>query len=243
MTAIRLQSNIQAKLPLSAEENWLKTPAEMTELFFDIPEAVRNSARIADECNLQLELGKFTFPEFVVPNGGSSWNFLESLCREGMLRRFPSGSSEAEDRLQREMAVIRRLGFTDYFLVVWDILRHARERGSTGWGEVRRPIASFRTLWKSPTSIPFDITCFLNASSILNANHLPISILILDGSNAIDPRYVYERYGHDRVAMICTYVTFTARLAVREIGKALGIAGDEITSVSSRIPYGAAIEA
>ena len=164
MTAIRLQSNIQAKLPLSASESWLKSPAEMTELFSDIPDAVQNTIRIAEECNLELELGKFTFPQFSVPDGSNSWNFLESLCREGMDRRFPNGCSEAENRLEREMAVIRRLGFIDYFLVVWDILRLAQERGIIGSDAVRQQIASFPTSWKSPTSIRFVTICILNAS-------------------------------------------------------------------------------
>lgn len=244
MTAIRLQSNIQAKLPLSASESWLKSPAEMTQLFSDIPDAVQNTIQIAEECNLELELGKFTFPQFSVPDGSNSWNFLESLCREGMHRRFPNGCSEAENRLEREMAVIRRLGFTDYFLVVWDILRHARERGIhwVGRGSAANSIVSYVLEITNVDPVRYNLFFerFLNPE-----RKSPPDIDVDFGWKQRDEilEYVYDRYGHDRVAMICTYVTFTSRLAVREIGKAFGLPEEEITSVSSRIPYGASVEA
>lgn len=237
--AIQNQSHIHARLPFCGEESWLKTCAQMEQLFQDIPEAIRNTERIAEQCNLELEIGKYTFPEFVVENG-----FLEKLCEEGLRQRYCAAEhgvpDVARNRLRQEMEVIHRLGFVEYFLVVWDILRYARERHISwvGRGSAACSIVSYALGITNVDPIRYD----LFFERFLNPGRTSPPDIDLDfGWKQRDEilAYVYDRYGHDRVAMICTYVTFTSRLAVREIGKALGLPEDEITAVSSRIPYGA----
>ena len=244
-TAIQKQSHIHARLPLSAPESWLKTEQEMEELFQDIPEAIWNTQVIAEQCEVDLEIGKISFPEFSVPTGELSWNFFQRLCCEGLTRRFGARAEGAPKvRLHQEMQVIRDLGFVEYFLAVWDILRFARERNISwvGRGSVACSIVSFALGITNVDPIRYD----LYFERFLNSGRKSPPDIDLDfGWKQRDEvlAYVYEKYGHDRVAMICTYVTFTARLAVREIGKALGLPDEEITAVSSSIPWGADAQA
>jgi DNA-directed DNA polymerase III PolC len=244
-TAIQKQSHIHARLPLASPESWLKTEQEMEKLFQDIPEAVRNTEVIAEQCCVNLEIGKIAFPEFPVPGGEPSWNFFERLCVQGLKRRYGAASDHAPlERLRHEMQVIRQLGFVEYFLAVWDILRFAKERRISwvGRGSVACSIVSYALDITNVDPIRYD----LYFERFLNAGRKSPPDIDLDfGWKQRDEilAYVYERYGHDRVAMICTYVTFTARLAVREIGKALGLPDEEITAVSSSIPWGANAQA
>ncbi|MGH9857139.1 MAG: DNA polymerase III subunit alpha, partial [Acidobacteriota bacterium] len=244
-TAIQKQSHIHARLPLASPESWLKTEQEMEKLFQDIPEAIRNTEVIAEQCSVDLEIGKIAFPEFPVPTGEPSWNFFERLCHQGLKRRFGTASDGAPlERLHQEMQVIRQLGFVEYFLAVWDILRFATERRISwvGRGSVACSIVSYALGITNVDPIRYD----LYFERFLNAGRKSPPDIDLDfGWKQRDEilAYVYERYGHDRVAMICTYVTFTARLAVREIGKALGLPDEEITAVSSSIPWGANAQA
>src|SRR5262249_15001041 len=127
-TAVREQSHIDAKLPLSAEESWLKTEQEMAELFRDIPDAIANTNKIAEQCNVDLELGKFTFPPFPVPQGKTTFTFLEELTSTGLQRRYGTPPALVLERTKQELEVIRRLGFSEYFLVVWDLLQYARRQ-------------------------------------------------------------------------------------------------------------------
>ena len=243
-TAIQHQSHIHARLPLASPESWLKTEQEMQELFFDIPEAIENTRVIADQCSVDLEIGKISFPEFSVPTGESSWNFFERLCMDGLEHRYGRLCGAPLERLRQEMQVIRELGFVEYFLAVWDILRFASERRISwvGRGSVACSIVSYALKITNVDPIRYDLYFerFLNSG-----RKTPPDIDLDFGWKQRDEvlAYVYEKYGHDRVAMICTYVTFTARLAVREIGKALGLPDEEITAVSSSIPWGANAQA
>ncbi len=243
-TAIQKQSHIHARLSLTSEECWLKTEKEMKDLFQDIPEAIRNTAVIAQQCELNLEIGKLAFPEFPVPTGEPSWNFFERLCRQGLQHRYETTAGAPMERLHQEMQVIRDLGFVEYFLAVWDILRFAREHRISwvGRGSVACSIVSYALEITNVDPIRYDLYFerFLN-----RGRKSPPDIDLDFGWKQRDEvlAYVYEKYGHDRVAMICTYVTFTARLAVREIGKALGLPDEEITAVSSSIPWGANAQA
>lgn len=245
LTAIGHQSHIHATLPLCAEDCWLKTPAEMERLFADMPEAVRSTGIIAEQCETDLELGRYMFPDFPLPEGETAQGLLERLCREGLHQRYGTPlPAEASSRLLREQEVIRRLGFAEYFLVVWDLLQYSKRRGIhwVGRGSAANSIVSYALGITNVDPIRYNLFFerFLNPERTS-----PPDIDVDFGWKERDEvlAYVYDRYGHDRVAMICTYVTLTSRLAVREIGKALGLADEEITAVSSRIPYGADADA
>jgi DNA-directed DNA polymerase III PolC len=233
-TAIRDQSHIHAKLKLSAEESWLKSEAEMESLFSDIPEAIQNTVDIAEQCNVELDIGKYTFPKFPV---NDSFSHLENLCTKGLQKRYAVPSSQQIERLNLELSVIRDLNFCDYFLVVWDILQYAKKQNINwvGRGSAACSIVSYALGITNVDPIRYD----LYFERFLNPGRQTAPDIDLDfGWRQRDEivEYVYERYGRNHVAMISTYVTFTARLAVREIGKVFGIPEKEITAISSSIP-------
>lgn len=240
MTAIGKQSHVQSgQLPLSSEDSWLKPPEAMEALFADIPEARNSTTNIAEECNLDLGLGKYTFPQFPVDGGGDSREFLTGLCAQGLRHRYGGDRlPEAVRRMERELEVIRQLGFTDYFLVVWDLLQYAGQQNIhwVGRGSAANSIVSYALRITNVDPIRYNLFFerFLNPG-----RESPPDIDLDFGWKERDRilSYVYDRWGHDRVAMICTYVTYTTRLAVREIGKALGLPDEEITAISTRIPY------
>jgi DNA-directed DNA polymerase III PolC len=236
-TAIREQSHIHAKLNLSAEESWLKTDQDMESLFSDIPEAIQNTVKIAEQCNVELEIGKYTFPNFPVSDFQNSFAYLQHLCSEGLKKRYANPSSTQIQRLNRELPVILDLNFSDYFLVVLDILQYAKKQNINwvGRGSAACSLVSYVLGITNVDPIRYD----LYFERFLNPGRQTAPDIDLDfGWRQRDEivEYVYERYGRDHVAMISSYVTFTARLAVREIGKAFGIPEKEITAISSSIP-------
>ncbi len=233
-TAIHELSHVHAQLNLSAEESWLKSENEMESLFSDIPEAIQNTFRIAEQCNVELEIGKYTFPRFPVED---PYLYLVQLCKEGLQQRYGNPSLQQVERLNWEMSVIRDLNFSDYFLVVWDILQYAQKRNINwvGRGSAACSLVSYCLGITNVDPIRYD----LYFERFLNPGRQSAPDIDLDfGWKQRDEivEYVYERYGRNHVAMISTYVTFTARLAVREIGKAFGIPENEITAISSSIP-------
>jgi DNA-directed DNA polymerase III PolC len=240
-TAIQKQSHIHASdLILTSPECWLKTSEEMEKLFSDIPEAINNTQIIADECNVNLDIGSYTFPKFVSTNGNSPFQFLQKICYEGLQKRYGNPNEQQINRLQHELSVIRDLKFTEYFLVVWDILQFAKEKKIhwVGRGSAACSIVSYVLGITNVDPIRYDLFFerFLNPGR-KTAPDIDLDFGWKQREEIVN--YVYDRYGDDHVAMISTYVTFTARLAVREIGKAFGLPEEEITSISSRIPYGA----
>ncbi len=236
-TAIRKQSHIYARLDFSAEESWLKTDQDMESLFADIPDAIQNTVNIAEQCNVELKIGKYIFPNFPVSDFASSFCYLQHLCSEGLKKRYVNPSTTQIQRLNRELSVILDLNFSDYFLVVWDILHYAKQQDINwiGRGSAACSLVSYVLGITNVDPIRYD----LYFERFLNPGRQTTPDIDLDfGWRQRDEivEYVYERYGRDHVAMISTYVTFTARLAIREIGKAFGIPEKEITSISSSIP-------
>ncbi|MBL7075392.1 DNA polymerase III subunit alpha [candidate division KSB1 bacterium] len=219
-------------------DNYFKSTEEMKTLFKDLGEALSNSQRIADECNLNLDLETFKFPECDLPEGKDADSFLYKLCFEGRKARYHPLRHEATKRLDYEMDVIKKLGLSKYFLIVNDIVKEARRRGFLyiGRGSAANSIVSYvlgltvidplkYNLYferflnperKSPPDIDLDFS-WKERDEILN--------------------YVYDKYGHDKVAMICTTITFQPRMAVHEIAKTLGIPEHEINRFTSRIPH------
>ena len=132
-TGRRLDEEDRMRFP--TREFYLKAPEEMTRLFADVPEAIRNTVRIAERCRVEIPLGKRLLPRFPVPEGYTASSYLRELCRRGAVERYGSIPPEVRERLRYELDVIERMGFSDYFLVVWDFVRFAHERGiATGPG-------------------------------------------------------------------------------------------------------------
>ena len=221
---------------------YLKSEAEMRELFADLPEAIENAGRIADECNLDLEFNRLLLPQIELPDGLSSFEYLEQLCYKGFDERYADyGDTErARERVAYELDVIRQMDFADYFLVVWDLVAYARKQGILVG--VRGSAAASAVLYclyiTNIEPLRYDLVFerFLN----LERKEMPdIDLDIEDERRDELIDYVTRRYGQDRVAQIITFGTFGARAGIRDVGRAMGMSFGEVDQVARLLPAGA----
>jgi DNA polymerase III alpha subunit len=217
---------------------YFKSAQEMQARFIAYPEAIAHAVEIADRCGLDLGLGEFHFPHFPLPPGHTADSHLEELCRKGALERYGELPAKVLRRLRHELSVIRRLGFSEYFLVVWDIVRWARSRGirCSGRGSAGDSLVSYLLGLTSVDPIEADLLFerFLNPER----KEMPDVDLDFDSrrrDEVID--YVYQRFGKESVAAVATISTFNARSAIREAGRALGLPAPAVDAVSKAFPH------
>ncbi len=145
---------------------YVKSPEEMEALFPYAQEALENTEKIAERCNVEIEFGVTKLPKYDVPEGYTSWEYLNKLCFDGLAERYPDDDGTLRERLDYELGVIQNMGYVDYFLIVWDFINYAREPRTSRWGrdvDLRRE-ASFPMPWGSPISIPSATSCCLSVS-------------------------------------------------------------------------------
>jgi len=243
LTAVRRNELLEKVHPgdFVHRDAFLKSAREMKKLFSPAPELLRNSLRLADECNLELELGRPVFPKVKLPDGETSYSYLYKLCFEGLKKRYFPISERAVRRLTYELDVISKLGFSDYFILVWDIVRFCRSKDIpvVGRGSAASSIVSYVLELTSVDPLAYDLYFerFLNMSRT-DCPDIDLDLCWRRRDEVID--YVYKKHTAERVAMICTHDTLQARGAFREAAKALGIPADTVNKYSRRIPHFAA---
>jgi len=232
---------------ITTGEAWFKAAAEMQKLFPDHPECLQATLEIADRCNLQLELGKLIFPECAVPEGETADSYLEKVSFEGAQKRYRSITPEVHSRLTRELAVIRKWSLSPYFLLVLDIVKEARRRGIPA--VARGSAASSIVTYCLGISCVCPLRWGLYFERFLNEQRgdcpdIDIDICGARRDELLD--YVYERWGAEHVAgarqephvaMIGSFITMHARLAVREIAKVFGVPPGEVNRFTKRLPH------
>ena len=206
----------------------IKPYEEMAQLFREYPRAISNTLAIAGQCNVDLDFSDYRFPEFLLPHGETTRGYLAGLCRRKVHERYGheciGTGSEVETRLNHELDLIEKLGLSGYFLIVWDIMDYARRNGipAQGRGSAANSLVAYVL---GITAVdPLKNKLFLGR--FLNEEMSSIPDIDIDVSTKHREQliqYVYEKYGQAHTAMVCTYVTFQARNAVREVGKALGM--------------------
>lgn len=208
------------------EENYAMNSAqEMAEWFADIPEAIENTNKIAERCNIEIELDVARLPKFATPNNMDSMDYLEQIIREGLSSRYPEITKEVQDRLEYEVGVIRKTGYADYFLIVQDYIRWARENGivvGPGRGSAAGSLAAYVLGITDVDPIKYDLLFerFLNPDRIQMPD---IDVDFADKRRDEVVNYVRQLYGEDHVAQIITFGTMAARAAIRDAGRALGL--------------------
>src|SRR5438552_828280 len=211
----------------------------MALVFADIPEACRNTLAVAERCNLTLDFGRFHLPKYVVPEGHTLETYLQHLAREGLRRRYgPSPGEAIEARLGHELAVIEKMGFAGYFLVVWDFIHYAREHGiavGPGRGSSAGSLVAYCLGITNIDPMRYGLLFerFLNPERV--------SMPDMDTDFADDRRdevirYVADKYGRDRVAHIITFGTLGAKAAIRDVGRVLGMTYTEVDRIAKLVP-------
>jgi error-prone DNA polymerase len=219
-------------------EQYLKSPGQMNELFKDFPEAISMTAEIASRCNLELELGTPRFPSFDVPEGETSYSYLRKLAYSGIGRKYGKLTPNIVDRLESELETINQLGFCSYFLVVWDIVRWARERGirCQARGSAVDSLVVYALDISNVDPIHYNL---LFERFMHPLRHEPPDIDIdIDRRRRNEVRdYIYQKYGAENVSCVGTISTYMARGAIRDAGKALQVPKEIIEGACKGIHY------
>ena len=228
------------RMKFETDEFYIKSTEEMQSLFAQWPEAIENTARIAEACNLDFVFGEHHLPEFKLPEGErDSDSYFEKLCTEGFARRYPQGGEDLKDRLRFEMNMIRKMGFVDYFLIVSDFIGYAKGHEipvGPGRGSAAGSMVSYclNITDVDPMKYNLYFERFLNPERVTMPD-IDIDFCIRRRQEVID--YVTRKYGADHVAQIVTFGTMKARAAVRDVARALSFPYAEADAIAKQVPF------
>ena len=219
---------------------YFKSPQEMALDFPGQMEAMRRTLEVAERCNVEIELDKIHLPRFDVPEGRDSFDYLVELCEKGLARRYDKVTSELQERLKYELKTIREMGFTDYFLIVWDFIHFAKTHGVSvgpGRGSSAGSLVAYTLAITDIDPIRYDLMFerFLNPGR-KSMPDIDIDFAVEGRERVIN--YVREKYGNDRVAQIITFSTMAARAAVRDAGRVLEVPYGVVDKIAKLIPEG-----
>ena len=243
LMCVQMQKTITdpARMKFETNEFYLKDEAEMRALFPEYPEAADNTAKIADMCGYDFEFGKYKLPRFKLPEGESdSFDYLQKLCRAGLARRYPNDDGTVAKQLDYELAMIQKMGFVDYFLIVSDFIAYAKSQKipvGPGRGSAAGSVVSYTLNITDVDPIKYSLYFerFLNPERV-SMPDIDIDFCVNRRGEVID--YVNRKYGHDHVAQIVTFGTMAARAAVRDVARVLDISYGDADAVAKAIPMG-----
>ncbi len=231
--------NEEMALEFPTQEFYLKSGDEMAEVFGAIPSAISNTVEIARRCQVEFEFGKTKLPRFEAPNGEDNVDYFFRLCREGFTRRYGENAPrEVRDRLEYELSVIHKMGYVNYYLIVYDFINYARSVGipvGPGRGSGAGSIAAYCIGITGIDPIRFNLLFerFLNPERI-SMPDFDVDFCYVRRQEVID--YVVRKYGADHVAQIVTFGTMAARGAIRDVGRALGIPYPQVDQAAKMVP-------
>ncbi|HOJ84927.1 MAG TPA: DNA polymerase III subunit alpha, partial [Bacillota bacterium] len=226
------------RLKFETEEFYFKSAPEMAMMFKDHPEALQNTLRIAERCRVDFQFDQLFLPAYDVPEGKDAAAYLEELCREGLQQRYPEITEQLEQRLAYEMKIINQMGYANYFLIVWDLIKYARSAGvmvGPGRGSAAGSLVAYCLGITNidPIGNALLFERFLNPDRVSMPD---IDIDFCDDKRERVFSYVAGKYGAERVAQIITFGTMAARGAVRDVGRALAFPYGEVDRVAKMIP-------
>lgn len=217
---------------------YLKSPEEMETLFPYAKEALRRTKEISDRCDVEIVFGEYKLPKYDVPEGYTAKEYLRLLCEEGFAARYPEADDSLRERLNYELKVIEDMGFVDYFLIVWDFIKYSRDHGiavGPGRGSGAGSIAAYCLQITDIDPIHYNLLFerFLNPER-LTMPDFDIDFCFERRQEVID--YVVRKYGKDQVVQIVTFGTMAARLAIRDVGRAMDLPYAKVDSVAKQVP-------
>ncbi|WP_316898907.1 DNA polymerase III subunit alpha [Pseudodesulfovibrio indicus] len=245
LLCIQTQTTVDAekRFRMETRELYFKTPEEMERAFAHVPEAILNTQRIAEQCNLEIELGNYYFPHYELPEGVSMNEEFDRLCREGLKRRLATLTYEVDEdkywkRLDYELGVIIQMGFPAYFLIVQDFINWAKDNRipvGPGRGSAAGSIVAWSLKITNLDPLPYDLLFerFLNVERVSMPD---IDVDFCERRRLEVVKYCAEKYGFDRVAQITTFGTMKTKAVIKDVGRALGMSFGETDRIAKLIP-------
>lgn len=217
---------------------YVKSPQEMEALFPYAKQALENTQKIADRCEVEIEFGVTKLPKYDVPDGMTSWEYLNKLCWEGLEKHYGEPSGELKERLRYELDTIRSMGYVDYFLIVWDFIKYAKDHGiavGPGRGSAAGSIVSYCLEITNIDPIRYQLLFerFLNPERVTMPD-IDVDFCFERRQEVID--YVVRKYGKDRVVQIVTFGTLAARGVIRDVGRVMDLPYAFVDSIAKMIP-------
>ena len=227
------------RMEFQTDEFYLKSTDEMYDLFAMVPEACENTNKIAEQCNFEFTFGETKLPYFKAPDGMENQEYFEKLCWEGLERRYPGEVTDAlKERLSYEINVVKTMGYTNYYLIVYDFINYAKSRDipvGPGRGSGAGSLAAYCVGITDIDPIRYNLIFerFLNPERV-SMPDFDVDFCYERRQEVID--YVNEKYGRDHVAQIVTFGTMAARAAVRDVGRVMGMTYQDVDRVAKLIP-------
>ena len=229
------------RMKFETDEFYIKSPEEMIEYFQNIPEAIENTVKIAEKCNMDFEFGVTKLPNYEVPKEYKTHaEYFRELCNKGIIKRYGENpSQEIKDRLQYEISVIEKMGYVDYFLIVWDFINYAKSNGipvGPGRGSGAGSIAAYAIEITDIDPIKYNLLFerFLNPERV-SMPDFDIDFCYERRQEVID--YVARKYGADHVSQIITFGTMSARMVIRDVGRVLDIPYADVDKLAKMVPF------
>ena len=228
------------RMRFETQEFFVKSEEEMRALFPNCPQAIDNTRKIVELCDVDFHFGTYHLPEFKLPRGETDGDaYFEKLCWQGFALRYPNGGEELKDRLRMEMGVIRQMGFVDYFLIVSDFIGYAKENGipvgpGRGSGAGSMVAYCLRITDVDPIKYGLIFERFLNPERVTMPD-IDIDFCIRRRQEVID--YVSRKYGEDHVVQIVTFGTMKAKAAIRDVGRVLNFPYAEVDNIAKQVPF------
>ena len=227
------------RMKMQTDEFYLKSAAQMKRVFASqCPEAIKNTLEIAEKCNLELDFTKTHLPHYKTPEGKNRETYLMELVSEGLKKRYPCVNSEIKKRMEHELNIIEKSGYTSYFLIAWDFVHYAKEKGipvGPGRGSAAGSVVSYALGITDIDPLKYDLLFerFLNPERV-SMPDIDIDFCYERRSEVID--YVVSKYSKDNVAQIITFGTMMAKGVTRDVGRVMGMAYSEVDKIAKMIP-------
>ncbi len=241
LLCIQTASNVddENRMRFPNDQFYLKSEQEMKLLFGHISQAMENTVKVAEACNVEFVFGEHHLPEFQAPQGLSNKAYLRDLCARGMKNRYGELNPELSKRLEYELTTIEKMGYVEYFLIVWDFINYARSNGivvGPGRGSAAGSIVAYCLHITDIDPIKYGLIFerFLNPERI-SMPDIDIDFCYERRQEVID--YVIEKYGEDKVAQIITFGTMKAKAAIRDVGRAMNMSYGEVDAIAKKVPF------
>ncbi len=230
--------NDEKRMSFETDEFYIKSPEEMYNLFKYAPEAIENTVKIAERCKVDFTFGEIHLPKFDVPSGFTSDEYLKHICEKGLEKRYKTVDEDLIERMEYELSVIKKMGYADYFLIVWDYVRFAKDNDimvGPGRGSGAGSIVAYAIEITDIDPIKYNLIFerFLNPERI-SMPDFDIDFCYERRQEVID--YVIRKYGKERVAQIITFGTMAARAAIRDVGRAIDMPYARVDAIAKNIP-------